>query len=231
MGYFRELPNIEYQSPFPTRISNSSYVTAKNLFRRMKIRDDLQNVFTIFNKYQIEDGLRPDNVAEEVYGKSNLDWVVILSSGITNIRDQWPLSSRDLYKFVENKYGLKEINEIHHYESKEIKDREGKLILPSGLVVDADFSISYREVVGYDSVNNVTDISTNPIIPSSSDIITGISNYEYETRINDEKSSIYILKRSFLQQFLTDIRNEMTYKRSSQYVNDNLIRTENTRVK
>ena len=98
-------------------------------------------------------------------------------------------------------------------------------------MVDSDFSISYREVVGYDSVNNVTDISTNPIIPSSSDIVTGISNYEYETRINDEKSSIYILKRSFLQQFLTDIRNEMTYKRSSQYVNDNLIRTENTRVK
>ena len=126
---------------------------------------------------------------------------------------------------------MKEINEIHHYETKEIKDREGKLILPSGLVVDADFSISYREVVGYDSVNNVADVSTNPIVPSPSDIVTGISNYEYETRINDKKSSIYILKRSFLQQFLTDIRNEMTYKRSSQYVNDNLIRTENTRVK
>ena len=46
MGYFREIPNIEYQSPFPNRISNSSYVTAKNLFRRMKIRDDLQNIYS-----------------------------------------------------------------------------------------------------------------------------------------------------------------------------------------
>ena len=230
MGYFREIPNIEYQSPFQNRISNSSYVTAKNLFRRMKIRDDLQNIFTVFDKYEIKDGFRPDNVAEEIYGKSNLDWVVILSSGITNIRNQWPLSNRDLYKFVENKYGLKEINEIHHYETKEIKDREDKLILPAGQVVDSNFSISYREVIGYDSDNDIP-IYSNPITPSSSDIVTKISNYEYETIVNHEKASIYILKRSFLQQFLTDIRNEMTYKRSSQYVNDNLIRTENTRTR
>ena len=56
MGYFRELPNIEYKSPLANRISNKSYIQAKNLFRRMKIRDDLQNVFTIFNKYVIKDG-------------------------------------------------------------------------------------------------------------------------------------------------------------------------------
>ncbi len=58
MGYFRELPNIEYQSPYSNRISSSSYITVKNLFRRMKIRDDLQNVFTVFNKFTISDGDR-----------------------------------------------------------------------------------------------------------------------------------------------------------------------------
>ena len=113
MGYFRELPNIEYQSPFSDRLSNSSYVTAKNLFRRMKIRDDLQNIFTIFEKYQIPENFRPDNVAEVVYGKSTFDWVVVLSSGITNLRNQWPLSSRDLYRFTEKE----NIYELIKYES------------------------------------------------------------------------------------------------------------------
>ena len=51
MGYFRELPNLQYQSPYSTRISSTSYVTAKNIFRRMKLRDDLQNVFTISRKW------------------------------------------------------------------------------------------------------------------------------------------------------------------------------------
>ena len=100
MSYFRELPDLEYESPFANRLSSSSYVQAKNIFRRMKIRDDLQNVFTLFNKYEIREGARPDTIAEDLYGKSDLDWVVLLSANITNVRDQWPLSSKDLYEYL-----------------------------------------------------------------------------------------------------------------------------------
>ena len=88
MGYFRELPDLQYQSPYSTRISSTSYVTAKNIFRRMKLRDDLKNVFTLFNKRFIEEGERPDTVAEKEYGKSDLDWVVLLSAGIINVRNE-----------------------------------------------------------------------------------------------------------------------------------------------
>ena len=96
MGYFRELPNLQYQSPFTSRVSSDSYVTVKNLFRRMKIRDDLQNIFTIFNKFTISDGERPDTVAKDLYGKSTLDWVVLTTAGIVNVRNEWPLSSKEL---------------------------------------------------------------------------------------------------------------------------------------
>ena len=96
MSYFRELPDFEYQSPFSDSISSMQYVTAKIIFRRMKLRDDLKNVFTLFNKRFIEEGERPDTVAEKEYGKSDLDWVVLLSSGIINVRNEWPLSSLSL---------------------------------------------------------------------------------------------------------------------------------------
>ena len=226
MGYFREIPNLEYQSPFSNRLSSSSYVTAKNLFRRMKIRDDLQNIFTIFNKYQIQQGARPDNVAEQLYGKASLDWVVILSAGIINLRNDWPLSDKDLYNYAVEVYGSDKDN-IHHYETKEIKDVNDKLILPAGQVVDSDFTISYREISGYDNDGNPTYrvVTTTP-----SNTVIGISNYEYEVRKNDKKRLIYVLRREYLQQFLTDMRNEMIYSESSQYVNDKLIRTENTRI-
>ncbi len=226
MGYFREIPNLEYQSPFSNRLSSSSYVTAKNLFRRMKIRDDLQNIFTLFNKYEIAQGARPDTIAEELYGKASFDWVVILSSGIINLRDDWPLSDKDLYNYVVEVYGL-DRNNVHHYETKEIKDINDKLILPAGQVVDSDFTISYREVSGYDNDGNPTYrvVTTTP-----SNTVIGISNYEYEVRKNDKKRTIYVLRREYLQQFLTDMRNEMIYSESSQYVNDKLIRTQNTRI-
>jgi len=212
MGYFRELPNIEYKSPLANRISNKSYIQAKNLFRRMKIRDDLQNVFTIFNKYIIKDGARPDTVAEELYGKPTLDWVLLISAGIINVQNEWPLYSKELYDYCVEKYRLENINDVHHYETKEIKDSQGKLILPAGKSVDSNFSITY-----YDNGTLIT--------PTLSSTVIGVSNYEYETLENEKKRTIYVLRTEYLQQFLTDMRNEMIYKKSSQYVTDKLIKT------
>jgi hypothetical protein len=212
MSYFRELPDLEYQSPFADSNSSQNYVRAKNLFRRVKLRDDLQNVFTLFNKYQIPEGARPDTVAEEVYGKADYDWVVILTAGIVHIRDEWPLSNRDIYRYAENVYG-NDLNAIHHYETKEIKDSNGRLILPSGKIVDPTFTIPDP---------NISIQTLNPVV--------GISNYEYETRKNEEKRSIYLLKTEYLQQYLNDMRRIMYYDRSSQYIDKKLIRTENTRV-
>ena len=212
MSYFRELPNLEYQSFLSSRKGSDDYLLVKNIFRRVKLRDDLQNVFTIFNKYQIQEGARPDTVAEELYGSSQYDWVVLIGAGIINVRNEWPLSDRDIYRYSEQLYG-NDLNAVHHYETKEIKDSRGRLILPAGKIVDSTFTIPDP---------NISIQTLNPVV--------GISNYEYEVRKNNKKRDIYVLKPAYLQQVINDTRKAMTYDRSSQYVNDKLIRTENTRV-
>ena len=212
MGYFRELPELDYQSFLSDSNSSSNYLRVKNLFRRCKLRDDLQSTFTLFNKYEIVEGARPDTVAEELYGDAELDWVVLMTAGIINVRNEWPLSDRQIYNYALEIYG-DQLNDVHHYETREVKDANGRLILPKGKVVDSTFRIP----------NPDSYIST--ISP-----INGISNYEYEVRKNDAKRSIYLLKESYLQQFLNDMREEMIYSRSSEYVNENLVRTENTRI-
>jgi len=225
MGYFREIPDIEYQSPFNSRISDSSYVLAKNIFKKMKIRDDLQDVFTIFNKYIIREGQRPDTLAEALYGKSDLDWVILISAGIINVRDEWPMSDHELYEYVVNKYTTNRlesteleiqqaINAVHHYETTEVKDDQGRLILPKGKIVDSDFSIS--------NPSN-KKLNLNPV--------TTVTNYEHEVNLNEAKREIFLLKPSYLQQFLLDFRQQMIYTKSSEFVNSRLIRTENTRIK
>tara|TARA_R100001460_G_scaffold44979_3_gene81985 strand:- start:1640 stop:2194 length:555 start_codon:yes stop_codon:yes gene_type:complete len=182
----------------------------------MKIRDDLKNVFSVFNKYEIDDGDRPDTVALDLYGKSNLDWVVLITANIINVRDEWPLSSKELYDFTVSKYGLTEINNVRHYETTEIKNNRGIVVLPKGKVVDEDFKIRKPDIA------NEATTTINPV--------RGITYYEYEADINEKKRTIDVLRLEYLQQFLNDIRNEMTYKRSSQFVNDKLIKTENTRI-
>ena len=170
----------------------------------------------MFDKYEIPDEFRPENVAEDFYGNDELDWVVLITAGIINVRNEWPLNNRDIFNYAFEKYG-DDLNTVRFFETKEIKNSNGSIILEKGKVVDSDFIFKY-----YDTTGIVTLSGTS--------IRTGISNYEYETRLNDEKRSIFILKPEYLQQFLNDFRDIMIYGQSSQAINDNLIKTENTNI-
>ena len=97
MAYFKHLPNILYQSPLPDKSSTGDLIEIKNIFRRSKLYDYLKENVSLFNKYVIEDGERPDTIAEDVYGSSRYDFVVILTAGITNITDEWPLQDYQIY--------------------------------------------------------------------------------------------------------------------------------------
>ena len=224
MGYFRELPTLRYPSFLSDKTSSLDYVDAKNLFRRVKLREDLQSILTLFDKYEIPDGFRPDNVAEDLYGSDTLDYVVIVCAGIVNIRDEWPLSNQDLYEYSENKYGLSGLTDIKYYETKLVKDSSGKVILPKGKRVDANFKLSYYDG-GITYTNDLTKLGTN--VASIPNPINAISNYEYETIRNEEKRNIFVLKNGFLQQFLDDFKEIMTYDESSQRIDDNTAQTEN----
>tara|TARA_B100001939_G_scaffold131752_1_gene114426 strand:+ start:1746 stop:2438 length:693 start_codon:yes stop_codon:yes gene_type:complete len=226
MGYFRELPDLDYQSFLSSRESNDEYLRVKNLFRRNKLRDDLADAFTMFNKYEIVEGARPDTIAEEFYGSAELDWVVLLTAGITNVRDQWPLSNRDLYNYTVKKYGLENINNVHHYETNEIKDSANRLIMSAGKVVDSDFIISYYDR-GIMYTNDSTQLGAG--VEVLTNVTRAISNSDYEIIENEKKSSIYLLKPGYVQQLLNDMRTDMLYGKSSEYVTDKLARIENTR--
>ena len=212
MGYFRELPNLRYPSFLSEKTSSLDFVEVKNVFRRVKLRDDLQNNFTVFERYEIPMGFRPDVVAEELYGSDQLDWVVLTVAGILNVRNEWPLSDRDLYDYSFDKYG-EDLNSIRFFETKEVKDTNGRLILPKGKVVDSNFTIPKPDE---------PTATLNPVV--------GISNYEYETRLNDEKRSIFVLREEYLQQFLNDMRELMTYDESSEFIDERTAQTENTNI-
>ena len=211
MTYFRELPNLNYQSTSSDRSSSEDYVVVKNIFRRAKLREDLKYNFTSLIDYYIRDGVRPDQVADEIYGDPELDWVVLTSANIINVRDEWPLDSYEIYNYSLNKYG-NDLNQIRHYETTEVKDSSDRLILPKGKVVDSGFTIP------------------DPSSPTATlNPVAGVTNYEYETKLNDEKRSIYIITPEYLQVFLNDMRDIMRYTDSSQFINTSLIKTENTR--
>ena len=220
-NYFRRLPNLDYPSLLKERESNTDFVQTKNLFRRVKIREDLFANFMQFDKYEVIGDERPDNVAEKVYGNDSLDWVILLSNNIIDINNEWPMNQSQLNMFLDEKYTPQQLVSIHHYETLELRDNKNQLILPAGLVVDADFNMEYLSGGQVKSTNSLVD--GRPV--------KAVTFYDYENDLNDQKRTINVLKRDFLGIFIKDFERIMKYDKSSQYVNRTLKRTENPRIK
>jgi len=134
-SYFRQVPDFEYVNRTKGNTNISSYITVKNLFKRGKLRPDIFGDLNFFTKYKIIGDDRPDNIAFKEYGDSNLDWVILLANNILNIQDEWPLPQNSLDEILLEKYGSydKLYSEVHHYETVEIKNSKGGIILPGGL--------------------------------------------------------------------------------------------------
>ena len=219
--YFRKLPNLNYPSLLKTRESNTDFVQTKNLFRRVKVREDLFANFMQFDKYKIVGDERPDNVAQKVYDNDDLDWVILLSNNIVDLNNEWPLTQFQLNEFLNEKYTPQELVSIHHYETLELRDSRNQLILPAGIVVDEDFNLEYLSGGQVKSTNSLVD--GRPV--------KSVTFYDYENDLNDKKRNINVLKPELLGVFIRDFERIMKYDKSSQYVNRRLKRTENPRIK
>ena len=134
-SYFKQVPNFEYVNRTKGNTDISNYITVKNLFKRGKIRPDIFGNLNFFTKYKIIGNDRPDNIAFKEYGDSNLDWVVLLANNILNVQDEWPLPQNSLDEILLEKYGTydKLYSDVHHYETIEIKNIKGGIILEGGL--------------------------------------------------------------------------------------------------
>jgi hypothetical protein len=219
--YFKKIPNFEYVSRLPdSKISD--YITVKNLFKKGIIRNDIFQNLSFFTKYIIEGNDRPDNVAFKVYNDSNLDWLVLVCNNIINIQTEWPLLQNSFDEYLLNKYENYDTlyNGIHHYETTEIKNSQDVTIVPEGLQVESDYSISYYDFF----INQQVTITSN-------ECVIAVTNYEYEEKIENDKRNIFLLKPQYLNVVLDDLEEIMTYKKgSSQYISEDLKKADNIRL-
>ena len=213
-SYFKQLPDLDYPSLRNDRTSAYDYEIVKNLFKRAVMRDDVYGSLVNFEKYSVKDDERPDQVAYDFYNDSNLDWVILTTNNIVHVRDEWPMGSQDFLTYLNAKYTAAELTNIHHYETKVIRDAANNLIQPAGIYVDSDHSITYVD-------RGVTTTKSE---------ITSVTFLEHETNVNDKKRNINILRRELLDTFFRDINNIMVYKESNQFVTDKLKETENPRI-
>ena len=165
--------------------------------------------------YTIEDGERPMDVADKIYGDPSLDWIVLIGANIINARTDWPMSSKTLYNYCERKYGP-DLNATKFYETIQVKDSNGRLVMPKGLRVDKTFTIP--------------DPDNHNITLSGEKIVLGITNWMSETRANEDKRSIKVMRREYLTSFILEMKEALSYKDSSQTKSRNLEKAFNPNI-
>ena len=213
-SYFRQLPDLDCPSLANNRTSAYDYQTVKNIFKRAVIRNDIFDEVTAFTKYSIQGDERPDQLAYAFYKDSGLDWVILTTNNIIHVRDEWPMGSQDFATYLNQKYTDQELSNVHHYETEGLRNSRGQLIQPEGLKVPSGHSITFID---------------NGVLRTESKI-KQVTFVEHETNLNDAKRDINILREEYLTAFLEDFNNIMTYQESSQYIDDNLKKTENPRL-
>lgn len=191
--YFQQFPNIQYAIS-ANKAGRPSRIAIKDYFNLLTVRDDIYREETLYNPYTVENGERPDQISYKVYGDEQFYWIILQINSVVDYYNQWPLSENELEAFILKKYnGFEGAGEIHHYETVEVRNEENDLLLPAGLRVDENYIFYYT---AGPQQTNVTLSESKPI---------GITNREYERRLNIEKAQIYILDKKYVWNYSREV--------------------------
>ena len=160
--YFSYLPNVQYALS-ANKAGQIDYAEMKDFFRMAVVRDDVFKQDTLYTKYSVKNGTRPDQISYEIYGDNQYYWVILQINEIVDYYNQWPLSDKELDEYVSKKYGKNGASEIHHYETVETFDSDGNRVLPGGLEVPEDFVYTYPSEVG-GTVYLTSALTTSPTL-------------------------------------------------------------------
>ena len=170
----------KYFETFPNRLydikGNGNLTIVTDIFRRVKVRSKLQNNITLFDKYDVQEGEKPEDVAYKIYGETDYFWVVTLVNNIVNRYYDWPLDSFSFQQYINDKYSNPA--GIHHYE---ITQSSGK-----------------------QSGDGPADYSHKLEVNSDHSGAQSVSNREYEDRLQDQKRQIKLLDKAYLNEFVAE---------------------------
>ncbi len=176
MPYFSRFPLMAYDMK-----GDRDYKLLPDILRRVKLRSGLRSGAFMFDKYDVKDGERPEDIAFKWFGDAEYHWVILMTNNVTDRYYQWPLSQPQFQEHLTDKYGLANIDAVHHYEKTTDSGR-----------TSSNGPNDYSHLVECNSDDG------DPVI---------ISNRQYEQRKQDEYRQINLLDRRYLNAFVSEFEN------------------------
>jgi len=98
--YFKNFPKLQYPS-------SGQIEQVQDILLRVGFSTRIKEEAGTFIKYNIQEGMTPEQVALEVYGDQQYFWVVLLFNDLMDPQYRFPLRTRSLDKFISKKYPSK----------------------------------------------------------------------------------------------------------------------------
>ena len=176
MAYFKYFNKIGYDVRGVKNNVNFDVIT--NILERVRLKLNFIQHQAFFTQHHIIDGETPEFLAYRYYGNTELHWIILYSQQATNPYYDWPLTYFDLQKFVNKKYGVANINDIHHYE----------------------------DVDGYevDATDDASCIAHTLCTPTSS--VTSVTNFIHEETLNDAKRNLTIIRSEYVSNVVKEFK-------------------------
>jgi hypothetical protein len=181
--YFSYFPKIKQDIN-----ADGTTTEAVNILRRFKIRNENYEKSGAYYDYEIQDGDRPDIIAEKYYGNSNYAWVVLFYNKIHDPFYEWPLFGNTFRNFLVSKYGSVETaqTQIRNYN---------KIIRQESLKVGGTRVPALKLEIDINTYNSL-DASSREIVYA----------YDYEVELNDARRSIRLLDKKFLSKIANEVK-------------------------
>jgi len=173
MSYFSRFPLFAYDIK-----NDNNYKLLPDILRRVKLRAKIKSGGMLFDKYDVKENEKPEDVAYKWFNDAELHWVILMTNNITDRYYEWPMNQVQFAEFLTDKYGAGNEDGIHHYEVTQDSGRT--------------------------SGRGPSDYSHKVEVNSDTDNASSISNREYEERIQDSKRQIKLLNKSLLGDFIAE---------------------------
>ena len=173
MSYFSRFPLFAYDIK-----NDNNYKLLPDILRRVKLRATIKSGGMLFDKYDVKEGEKPEDVAYKWFGDAELHWVILMTNNITDRYYEWPMNQVQFAEFLTDKYGAGNEDAIHHYEVTQDSGRT--------------------------TSKGPSDYSHKVEVNSDTDNASSISNREYEERDQDSKRQIQLLNKSLLGDFIAE---------------------------
>ena len=98
MSYFDNFPKIDI------KLSDGVLLNITDITLRTKIINSIDSLIYLYESYTIKDGDRPDTIAYRYYGRSDLDWIILIANNLMGLVD-WPKTDSEIYDGLIKIYG------------------------------------------------------------------------------------------------------------------------------